>query len=290
VAAIIITYAVVNGGIYALLAIGFSLIFGVARVINMAHTGFFMLAAFGLYYFTKKIGWGDIEAIAVTIVVVTLLGILAYRFIIDRVREHHAAVLLITIALVMIMESILLWRFGGENRGVGSLIGGYVEIAGVRVLNQQLLTVGIAALAIIMVLLLLTKTKLGIAMRATAQDAEIASLMGISASRILLVAMGLSVALAVVAGILLAPLEGVRPGMWGAPLVTVMVIVTLGGLGSIKGSIIGAFIIALVEQMASFLIPEGGYLTGTIILLAMVIVLIVRPAGLFGTMFEEEKL
>ena len=289
-ATIIITYAVVNGGVYALLAIGFSLIYGVARVINMAHTGFLMLAAFGLYYFTKKIGWGDIEAIAVTIVVVTLLGILFYRFIIDRVREHHAAVLLITIALVMIMESVLLWRFGGETRGVGALIGGYVEIAGVRVLNQHLLTVGVAALAIIMVLLLLTKTKLGIAMRATAQDAEIASLMGISASRILLVAMGLSVALAAVAGILLAPLDGVRPGMWGAPLVTVMVIVTLGGLGSIKGSIIGAFIIALVEQMASFLIPEGGYLTGTIILLAMVIVLIVRPAGLFGTMFEEEKL
>jgi branched-chain amino acid transport system permease protein len=190
----------------------------------------------------------------------------------------------------MIMESVLLSRFGGETRGVLPIIGGYVEIAGVRVLNQHLLTVGIAALAIIMVLLLLTKTKLGIAIRATAQDAEIAGLMGISASRILLVTMGLSVALAVVAGILLAPLEGVRPGMWGAPLVTVMVIVTLGGLGSIKGSIIGAFIIALVEQMASFLIPEGGYLTGTIILLAMVIVLIVRPAGLFGTMFEEEKL
>jgi branched-chain amino acid transport system permease protein len=114
--------------------------------------------------------------------------------------------------------------------------------------------------------------------------------MGISASRILLVTMGLSVALAAVAGILLAPLDGVRPDMWGAPLVTVMVIVTLGGLGSIKGSIIGAFIIALVEQLASFLIPTGGYLTGTIILLAMVIVLIVRPAGLFGTMFEEEKL
>jgi branched-chain amino acid transport system permease protein len=290
VAAIVITYAVVNGGIYALLAIGFSLIFGVARLVNMAHTGFFMLAAFGLYYCTKKIGLDYIEAIAVTIVVVTLLGILVYRFIIDRVREHHAAVLIITIALVMIMESALLWRFGGETRGVPSLIGGYVDIAGVRVLNQQLLTVGVAALAIIIVLLLLTKTKLGIAIRATAQDAEIASLMGISASRILLVTMGLSVALAVVAGILLAPLEGVRPGMWGAPLVTVMVIVTLGGLGSIKGSIIGAFIIALVEQMASFLIPNGGYLTGTIILLAMVIVLIVRPAGLFGTMFEEEKL
>jgi branched-chain amino acid transport system permease protein len=290
VAEIIAIYTLANGGVYALLAIGFSLIFGVARVVNMAHTGFFMVAAFGLYYCTKKIDWGYIEAIAVTIVVVTLLGILFYRFIIDRVREHHAAVLLITIALVLIMESVLLWRFGGETRGVSSLIGGYVNIAGVRVLNHHLLTVGVAALAIIMVLLLLTKTKLGIAIRATAQDAEIANLMGISASRILLVTMGLSVALAAVAGILLAPLEGVRPGMWASPLVTVMVIVTLGGLGSIKGSIIGAFIIALVEQMASFLIPEGGYLTGTIILLAMVIVLIVRPAGLFGTMFEEEKL
>jgi branched-chain amino acid transport system permease protein len=290
VAAIVITFTLVNGGVYALLAVGFSLIFGVARLINMAHTGFLMLAGFGLYYLTTKIGWGYAEAVAVSLVVVILLGLLVYRFIIDRVREHHAAVLLITIALVMIMENVLLWRFGGDPRAVAPLIEGYVNIAGVSVLTQNLLTVGIAAIVIIVVQLLLIKTRLGIAIRATAQDAEIANLMGISTSRILLVAMGISVTLAAVAGILYAPLELVRPGMWSQPLVMVMVIVTLGGLGSIKGSIIGAFIIAFVEQMAVALLPQGGYLIGTIVLLAMVIVLIVRPAGLFGTMFEEEKL
>jgi branched-chain amino acid transport system permease protein len=290
VAAIIITYVLVNGGVYALLAIGFSLIFGVARLINLAHTGFFMLAAFGLYYCTRSLGLGYIEAIAVAVVVVTLLGILAYRFIIDRVREHAAAVLLITIALVMIMENIMLWAFRGETRGVAPLISGSVDIFGVNVLNQHIATLCIVVVVIIVVQLLLTKTKIGIAIRATAQDAEVANLMGISVSRIMLITMGIATVLAAVAGIMLAPINGVRPDMWQTPMVITMVIVVLGGLGSIKGSIIGAFIIATVEQLSAFLLPQGGYLIDTFVLLAMVIVLVVRPGGLFGIILEEERL
>lgn len=294
-AEIILTYTLINGGVFALLAIGFSLIFGVARVINMAHTAFLMLALYIQWFLMYQQGWGILEAIAVAVVVTTLLGFLVYRFIIDRVREHHGAVLLITIAIAMMIEQILSWHMMNtvgttETRMIRPLIFGYVEIFGVRVLNQHLLTLGIAAVMIIIVWLLLTKTKMGIAIRATAQDAEVANLMGISTSRILLICMVIATALAAVAGILEGPLEGIRPTMWGSPLVMTMVIVVLGGLGSIKGSIIGAFIIAFVGQLSAFLLPQGGYLIETFVLLAMVIVLVVRPGGLFGIMLEEERL
>jgi len=184
----------------------------------------------------------------------------------------------------------MLWFFGAEARGVPLLINGYTTIAGVKVSNQNILTLGVVAVIIIAVWLLLGRTKLGIAIRATAQDAEVANLMGISVSRILLITMGIATALAAVAGILLAPVRAANYAMWQSPLVITMVIVVLGGLGSIKGSVIGAFIIALVEQLSAFLLPQGGYLIDTFILLAMVVVLVVRPGGLFGIMLEEERL
>ena len=286
----IIITTLVRGGVYALLASGFSLIFGMAHVINLAHTAFFMLAGYGMYYFMRELGWGALPSILVTVVGVTLLGLLSYRFLINRVRQHIVAVLLMTLALAMVFQEILLEAFGAHYRTAPLLISGVTEILGVRVSNQHLLTLGVVAVVMVALWLVLTKTKLGIAIRAMAQDAEIANLMGISVPRTLLIATGIATVLAAVAGILVSPLWIIYPQMWMAPLMMVMVIVVLGGLGSIKGSIIGAFIIALVETLVVFLVPGGSYLQMAFALLAMVIVLVVRPGGLFGIVFEEERL
>jgi branched-chain amino acid transport system permease protein len=280
----------VTGGVYALLAVGFSLIFGNARVINMAHTGFFMLAAYGLWYFMRRLGLGVAPSIAITLPAVTLLGILAYRFLINPIREHLAAVLLMTVALVIVFQELMTAIFSSLYWAIPSLISGYTEIFGVRVLNQHLLTLGIVAVVIVIVWLILAKTKLGLALRATAQDAEIATLMGISVPRTLMITMGIATALVGVAAVAVAPIWTIYPVMWSRPLVMVLVIVVLGGLGSIKGSIIGAFIIALVEQLVVTLMPSYSYLSLVFAIAAMVIVLIVRPGGLFGVLFEEERL
>jgi branched-chain amino acid transport system permease protein len=137
---------------------------------------------------------------------------------------------------------------------------------------------------------LLSKTRLGIAIRATAQDTEIANLMGINVSTILFAVMGIAAALAAVAGVLVAPTLILEPRMLWPPFVMVMAIITLGGLGSVKGAVVGAFILALVEVLVVFLLPTGAFLKGAFALLVMVIVLIVRPEGLFGVVFEEERL
>jgi len=218
----IIISTLVTGGVYALLASGFSLIFGMAHIINLAQTAFYMLAAYGMYIFTRQIGLGVIESIVITIVAVTVLGLLAYRLLINRIRQHIVAVLLITIAIAMFFEQLMLRIFGAHYLSTAYLISGYTEILGVRVLNQHLLTLGIVAVVIVIVWLLLAKTKLGIAIRATAQDAEVANLMGISVPRTLLMTMGIATALAAVAGIAVAPLWTIYPYMWTSPLMMVM--------------------------------------------------------------------
>ena len=286
----IIILTLVTGGIYALLAIGFSLIFGNARVINLAHTGFFMLTAYGLWYFMRRLGIDVAWAILITVPAVTLLGILAYRYLINPIREHLAAVLLMTIALAMVFQELMTALFSNNYWAIPPLIPGFTEILGVRVLNQHLLTLGIVVVVIVIVWLILAKTKLGIALRATAQDAEVANLMGISVPRTLMITMGIATALAAIAAVAVAPIWTIYPAMWTPPLVMIMVVVVLGGLGSIKGAIIGAFIIALVEVSVSTLLPTYAYLKVVFAILAMVIVLSVRPGGLFGIMFEEERL
>jgi branched-chain amino acid transport system permease protein len=286
----IIIMTLVTGGVYALLAIGFSLIFGNARVINMAHTGFFMLAAYGLWYFMRRLGLGTAASIVITIPAVTLVGILAYRFLINPIREHLAAVLLMTVAIVLVFQESMTAVFSSIYWSIPSLIPGFTEIFGVRVVNQHLLTLGVVVVVIVIVWLILAKTKLGIALRATAQDAEIANLMGISVPRTLMITMGIATGLAAVAAVAVAPIWTIFPGMWATPLVMVLVIVVLGGLGSVKGSIIGAFIIALVQELVVNLMPSYAYLEMVFAILAMVIVLTVRPGGLFGVTFEEERL
>jgi branched-chain amino acid transport system permease protein len=286
----LIVLTVLRGCLYSLLALGMSLIYGVGRIVNLAHTAFFMLAAFGLYYFTVSLGWPIFASIVVAVLGVAALGLLVYRYLLDRIRQHGAAVLIVTVALAMAIQELMRTGFGSLPSSIAPVLPGSRQILGILVYDQQLLTVGVAAVVIVIVWLVLSRTKLGISIRATANDPEVASLMGISVSRTLMVTMGIGTALAGVAAVLVAPLQGVIYYMWLAPLMMVLVIVVLGGLGSIKGSIIGAFVIALVEALVFTLMPTQAYLYTMFALAVMVVMLVVKPAGLFGTLFEEERL
>ncbi len=286
----IIVQTLVKGSVYALLALGFSLIFGVARVLQLAHTAFYMLAAYGIYTFGDLMGLDPVWSILLSIGITTGLGLLTYKLFIDRVREHHVTVMLITLALAMVFQELMLIFFTGQYRSAPAIVTGYWEILGVKVVFQNLLVFAGAAVVLLIIWLLLSKTRLGIAIRATAQDTEIANLMGINVSNILFTVMGIAAGLAAVAGVLVAPTLVLEPHMLWPPFVMVMAIITLGGLGSIKGSVIGAFILACVEVLVVFLVPTGAFLKGAVALLVMVIVLIFRPEGLFGIVFEEERL
>jgi len=285
----ILVTGLVNGGVYALLATGFSLIFGVARIVNIAHTSFYMLAAYCFYWLLVKAQLGFVAAGLIAVVAVTALSVLCYRLVIEPVRQHEAAVLIATIALAYIFQELMLFGFGGHFLGIPSTLEGAVRVLGVAIPYQRLLILAVAALMLTAVWLLLYRTRLGLAIRATANDLEVANLMGMNVHRIAMASVAISVALAAVAGVVVAPVFVVDPFMWLAPLVTMLAIVVLGGLGSIKGSLIGALVIGYVEAITVFTVPAGAYLKGAVALAIMVIVLLARPEGLFGVAFEEER-
>jgi branched-chain amino acid transport system permease protein len=284
-----IVSSLINGSAYALLAIGFSLIFGVARIVNIAHTAFYMLAAYFIYYGTQKLGVNPALCMLAAIIPVTLIGLISYRLFINPIREHEGAVLIATIALAMAIQEIMLLIFSGDFLGVPHLIEGYRTIFGVKVAYQQLLTVAVALLVLAAVWFFLMKTKIGLAIRSTAQDREVANLMGMNESRVAMVTMGVSVGLAAFTGAVVAPLAIVNPFMWMHPLIMMMAVVVLGGLGSIRGSFVGAYILGFAEALVVFLIPMGAYLKGSVALSIMILVLLIRPEGLFGIAFEEER-
>ncbi len=279
----------VNGGVYALLAVGFSLIFGVARLVNIAHTAFYMLAAYCFYALLVMVGLGFLLSALIAVAAVTLLSVICYRLLIEPVREHPAAVLIATIALALVFQELMLFSFGGHYLGIPSTLEGGVRVLGVSIPYQRMLILVVAAAMLAGVWLVLYRTRLGLAIRATANDLEVANLMGMNVTRVAMATVAISVALASVAGVVVAPVFVVDPFMWLAPLVTMLAIVVLGGLGSLKGSLIGALIIGYVEAITVFAVPAGAYLKGAVALLIMVVVLLVRPEGLFGVAFEEER-
>ena len=285
----ILVTGLVNGGVYALLAIGFSLIFGVARIVNIAHTAFYMLAAYCFYALLVKGGLGFLISGVIAVGAVTLFSVLCYRLVIEPVREHEAAVLIATIALALIFQELMLYTFGGHFLGIPSTLEGAVRFFGVSIPYQRLLILVVAGAMLFLVWFVLYRTRLGLAIRATANDLEVANLMGMNVHRVAMATVAISVSLAAVAGVVVAPVFVVDPFMWLAPLVTMLAIVVLGGLGSLKGSLIGALIIGYVEAITVFAVPAGAYLKGAVALLIMVIVLLARPEGLFGIAFEEER-
>jgi branched-chain amino acid transport system permease protein len=136
---------------------------------------------------------------------------------------------------------------------------------------------------------LLMRTKLGLAIRSVAQDKEVANLMGINEARVAMMTMGISVGLAGFTGAIVVPLTILEPHMWMPPLIMMMAVVVLGGLGSLKGSFMGAYILGFAEALVVFLAPMGAFLKGSVALSIMILVLLIRPEGLFGVSFEEER-
>ncbi len=285
----IIITSLINGSTYALLAIGFSLVFGVARIVNIAHTAFYMVASYCIFFVTHKLAFHPLVGMCVAVISVTLLGLISYKLFIDPIREHEGVVLIATIALAIALQEIMLLVFTGDYLSVPALIQGYFTFLGVKVFFQQLLTF-VAALVVLGALrLLLMNTKLGLAIRSTAQDREVANLMGMNESRVAMVTMCISVALAGFTGAVVVPLTIVNPFMWMHPLIMMMAVVVLGGLGSIKGSFFAAYILGFAESLVVFLAPMGAYLKGSVALSVMILVLLIRPEGLFGIAFEEER-
>jgi branched-chain amino acid transport system permease protein len=276
----ILVYGAVISAIYAMLAVGFTLIFGVARILNLAHGSFYALGAYSVYALTVDAHFPLWLACLVAVPLVGAFGVAVERVLVRPLRRSMLAVLLITLAVALAVEQALLLIFGSEARNVPSMIEATYHFAGVDISAQRLLALGAGAAILAGLWLFMQHTRLGSAILAIAQDAEAAQYMGIPSDRIYSLVMGLSAAIAAAAGILVAPFQTVIPGMGLLPLVKAFAIVVVGGLGSIPGSIIGALLLGYSETIIAF---EVSIEWSQIVSVAAVFTtLVLRPSGFFG--------
>lgn len=276
----ILIYGAVTSSIYALLAVGFTLIFGVARVLNLAHGSFYALGAYGTYVLVTLAGLPLWLGALLAIIFVAIFGIILERFLIRPLRHSQLGVLMITLAASLIVEQFLFLVFGSEYRNVPAFIDTKYNIGGVDVAGQRILTLVVATLSIGALYLFIQKTKLGSAILAISQDPDAAKYMGIPSDKIFSVVIALSAALAALAGILAGPFLSVQPSMHLLPIVKAFAIVVVGGLGSIPGSIAAAFLLGYAETFVAYLGSSSW--TEIVSVLATLLMLVFRPAGMFG--------
>jgi len=287
--------AMVIGTLYALMALGLSLIFGVLKLVNFAHGESMMVGGY-LYYFLATsfivhlLGLPLVVALAATVPVLFFFGfILEQTFLRPaynrRTARYDEYVILVTFTLGIFLQNLALPLFGPYNRQAPAIFKGRIRIGDLIIAGDRL-TGAVIAFAVIGVLFIfLYRTYWGKGLRAVSQNPEAAASLGINVPRMRSMAFGIGISLTGIAGALLGPIFLVNPVM-GVPFaVKAFVIVVLGGMGSIKGTIVGAFILAVVESFGSVLLPDPTRALAykdAYGLLLLIVTLMFRPQGLFG--------
>ena len=277
----ILIVGAVSSAIYAMLAVGFTLIFGVARILNLAHGSFYALGAYGAYFFTSQMNLPLLPAALLAVALVALFGIVIERVLIRPMRKKsQLAVLMITLAVALVIEQALFLTFGSEYRNVPAFVDTMVTIGGVSIGGARLLALGVGVVLIAALWLFIQRTRLGSAILAISQDPEAAQYIGIPSDRIFAIVMGISAAFAAAAGVLAGPFLTVQPTMWLLPIVKAFAIVVVGGLGSIPGSIVAALMLGYAETIVAYMVSSSW--TEIVSVLATLLMLMFRPAGIFG--------
>lgn len=276
----ILAYGAVISAIYAMLAVGFTLIFGVARILNLAHGSFYALGAYLVYALTAHAHLPLGVSAAIAIVAVAGFGVGVERVLVRPLRRSMLAVLMITLAVSLMVEQVLLLVFGSEARNVPSMVSATLHLGGADISGQRIVALSGGILVLAALWLFMQHTRLGAAILAISQDAEAALYMGIPSDRIYSIVMGLSAGIAAAAGVLVAPFQTVIPSMGLLPLVKAFAIVVVGGLGSIPGSIIGSLLLGYTETIVAFQVSiEWSQIVSVA---AVFLTLVLRPAGFFG--------
>ncbi len=268
------------GGVLFMLAAGFSLIFGLMRVANLSHGAYFMLGAYvGLSVLDHGYGFG--LAILAAGLVVGLLGAFVERVVLRRLAGNSLSQVLATLGIAFVIADGSLWIWGGDPRPVSApaFVAGAIELFGLTFPAYRLAVLVVSIVVAIALWLLLEKTRLGMMIRASVDDTQMARAIGIPASRLFTIVFCLGAALAGIGGIIAAPILSVYPGMDADMLPLALVVVILGGLGSLAGAFAGSFLIGFVYSFGQVLVPDLAYI---ILFLPMVIILAARPRGLFG--------
>ena len=268
------------GAQYALLALGFTLIFGILGVVIFAHGGFYVLGGYIAYAAVTGLGVPYPVAVLLAVLATAALGWLFQLLLVERVVEDHLATLILTMGLYMVLSTGVLVTFGPESRQFAFPLTGTLRFAGLYMPVANLVVLAICLLAIGLVYLLIYRTGLGRALRALADDRHIAATQGLRPRLLFPLAFAIAAGLAGLTGALVTPILSLGPTVGDPVLATSFLVVILGGFGSIGGATVAAFLVGMVEAYSSVYL--GGSMGALVLFVLVLLVLVARPSGLFG--------
>jgi branched-chain amino acid transport system permease protein len=274
----------VGAAVLALTALGLSLVFGVMRIVNVAHGEFYMLGAVFAWFFASLVpaspALGFLLALIAGPLLVGAIAALSERLVLKRLNYDPEATIVATIGLLYIIQQLALTFYGADARPVQAPVSFRIQFPWFGYSGYKLVVVAVSAVLLVATWLVLTRTRLGLVMRATQYDREIAQAFGIPVGRVYAAVFALGAMLAATAAVLIVPIQQAHYLMGLDPLLLSFIVVIIGGLGSLGGTVVAALVIGLGDGIVSmFFSPTLAKIIAT---LAVALVLVVRPAGLFG--------
>ena len=272
----------INGSFYALLSLGLAIIFGMLNIINFAHGAQYMMGAFTAYFLLQYFGINYWVALILAPILVGATGIVIERLFLQRLYKlDHLYGLLLTFGLALIIEGVFRNYFGssGLPYRVPELLQGGQNLGFMFLPNYRAWVVVFSLVVCFGTWFLIERTRLGAYLRAATENPTLVRAFGINVPRMITLTYGFGVGLAALAGVMAAPIYNVSPQMGSHLIIVVFAVVVIGGMGSIMGAIITGFGLGLIEGLTKVFFPEA---SNTVIFIIMAIVLILRPAGLFG--------
>ena len=267
-------------GLYALIAVGFTLIFSVGRVLNLAYGPYIMIAGYVYFYFSQLLGLPPIVGLLLAGILGSCMGLLKYNLIVKPLKGDHIPVEISTLILAVVLQSAIILYFGNSAKILLPIFQGVIHIGNATVTYNVLAATLVSWLILIVLFVFIRKTHVGRAMQAVSMDSKGASISGVNINKINMFTWGISGFLGAIAGVFFASYTQLSPSMWVAPLIIAIAIVIVGGIGSIIGTLVVAHIIGFMEIISVALISPQ--LRGVFTMLLVIIVLIIRPKGLFG--------
>ena len=267
-------------GLYALIAVGFTLIFSVGRVLNLAYGSYIMIAGYVYFYFSQLLGLPPIVGLLLAGILGSCMGLLKYNLIVKPLKGDHIPVEISTLILAVILQSAIILYFGNSAKILLPIFQGVIHIGNATVTYNVLAATLVSWLILIVLFVFIRKTHVGRAMQAVSMDSKGAIISGVNIDKINMFTWGISGFLGAIAGVFFASYTQLSPTMWVAPLIIAIAIVIVGGIGSIIGTLVVAHIIGFMEIISVALVSPQ--LRGVFTMLLVIIVLIIRPKGLFG--------
>ncbi|MDD9908906.1 MAG: branched-chain amino acid ABC transporter permease [Ahrensia sp.] len=267
-------------GLYALIAVGFTLIFSVGRVLNLAYGAYLLIGGYVYFHFAQTLGLPKFAGVALAGIFGCAMGVLKYQLLVKPLKGNHVAIEISSLILAVFLQYAVVFAFGDSSKILLPIIPGVERVAGAAIPYSNLFAAIASWIILIALWAYVRFTHMGRAMQAVSMDAKGAAISGIDANRVNMTTWAISGTLGAIAGVFFASYTQLYPGMWVAPLIVAVAVVIVGGIGSIMGTLLVAHIIGFLEVLTSSLIaPE---LRGVFTMVLIIAILVLRPQGLLG--------